>query len=301
VIARIVRPIRALREGMAAFAEGRPVPASIDAPSDEIGALVGAFQDMTRQLTEAKEKLSRSERLSALGQVAGTVSHELRNPLAAIRNSIQLVQQLTAGKNLGIERALDRIDRNIERCNRIVGDILEFTRAKQLDRRTLEFDSWLSDMLDEHDVPGGVPVERDLRCNSAVSIDSTRFRQVIVNLVDNAAQALTDRSWQAAENHAARIVVRTEQAGPHIRLSVRDNGPGIPEDKLPKIFEPLFTTKASGVGLGLPTVRQLVEQHGGTVDVASTVGQGTTFTIWLPRYSAEAAAQGAFNEAVAAA
>jgi two-component system, NtrC family, nitrogen regulation sensor histidine kinase NtrY len=124
---------------------------------------------------------------------------------------------------------------------------------------------------------------------------------VIVNLVDNAAQALTDRSWQAAEDHAARIVVRTEQAGPHIRLSVADNGPGIPQDKLPKIFEPLFTTKASGVGLGLPTVRQLVEQHGGTVDVASNVGQGTTFTIWLPRYSAEAAALSASKEVVAAA
>src|SRR5262249_44975774 len=84
------------------------------------------------------------------------------------------------------------------------------------------------------------------------------------------------------------IPVRTEAAGPHVRLSVADNGPGIPGDKLGKIFEPLFTTKAKGVGLGLPTVRKLVEQHGGTIDVESKEGKGTMFTVWLPRQPGQA-------------
>src|SRR5262249_58449528 len=83
------------------------------------------------------------------------------------------------------------------------------------------------------------------------------------------------------------IPVRTEAAGPHVRLAVADTGPGIPTDKLGKIFEPLFTTKAKGVGLGLPTVRKLVEQHGGTIDVESKEGEGTTFTVWLPRQHAQ--------------
>jgi signal transduction histidine kinase len=114
-------------------------------------------------------------------------------------------------------------------------------------------------------------------------LDSTRFRQVLVNLIDNAAQAMTDGEWAAPADRPPVITVRTEAAGPHVRLSIADNGPGIPADKLGKIFEPLFTTKAKGVGLGLPTVRKLVEQHGGTINVESTPGEGTTFTIWLPR------------------
>lgn len=288
LVSRLVRPIHQLRAGMAAFAAGRDDPETIQTSGDEIGSLVDSFRDMTRQIADAKQKLSRSERLSTLGQMAGTVSHELRNPLGAIRNSLVLVQQLTAGKNLGIDRALDRIDRNIDRCDRIIGDILEFTREKQLTRERIAVDSWLADMLDEHQAPGGVPVEKDLRSGSDASIDGTRFRQVLVNLVDNAAQALTDQAWAPPEGHAARILVRAESAGPHVRISVTDNGPGIPAEKLPKIFDPLFTTKSFGVGLGLPTVRQLVEQHGGTVDVESRPGEGATFTIFLPRLRSEA-------------
>src|SRR4029453_11478991 len=82
------------------------------------------------------------------------------------------------------------------------------------------------------------------------------------------------------------ITVRSEAAGPHVRLSVTDNGPGIPQDRLPKTSHPLFPTKSFGVGPGLPTVRQIVEQHGGTIDVESTVEVGTVFTIWLPRQAA---------------
>jgi signal transduction histidine kinase len=94
---------------------------------------------------------------------------------------------------------------------------------------------------------------------------------------------LQDPAWQPAKGHARRIILRSERVGSHVRLSARDTGPGIPPDVLPRIFEPLFTTKNFGVGLGLPTVRQIVEQHGGTIEVDSTVEVGTTVTIWLPR------------------
>ena len=90
--------------------------------------------------------------------------------------------------------------------------------------------------------------------------------------------------YTVTNSRGRTITVRTEAAGPHIRLSVADTGPGIPADKLGKIFEPLFTTKAKGVGLGLPTVRKIVEKHGGTIDVTSTGSDGTTATIWLPRH-----------------
>ena len=216
------------------------------------------------------------------------MSHELRNPLGTIRHSMGMVRQLIAGKGLGVDRALDRIDRSIERCDAIVSDILEFSRVQELNREATAIDSWLDDMLDEHEVTPAVTVRRELDAGAEVLLDCTRFRQVLVNLIDNAAQAMTDPEWTPADERERTITVRTVVAGPHVRLSVADTGPGISADKLDKIFEPLFTTKAKGVGLGLPTVRKLVEQHGGTIDVESTVNEGTTFTVWLPRQHGQA-------------
>jgi signal transduction histidine kinase len=144
-------------------------------------------------------------------------------------------------------------------------------------------DSWLSLVLTHCKVPAGIALTRELMAADEVAIDAEQFRQVVVNLVDNATQALNDPAWNPPADHARRVTVRSESAGPHVRLSVVDTGPGIPADVLPRIFEPLFTTKNFGVGLGLPTVRQIVELHGGTIDVDSAVDVGTTVTVWLPR------------------
>jgi len=290
---RISRPLRELDAVMAQVGSGAEVSLDIKAPNDEVGRLIKSFQQMIANLQEARDKLMRSERLSLLGQVTGTVSHELRNPLAAIRTSIAVIRKLAAGKDPQAERVLDRIDRNIDRCNHIVGDLLEFGRTRELAREPTAIDAWLDEMLDEQTVPASVTLNRELNCNAEVLIDGTRFRQVLINLVDNAAQALTDKEWAPPDGRDRVVTVRTEAAGPHVRLSVIDNGPGIPADKLPKIFEPLFTTKSFGVGLGLPTVRQLVGKHGGTIDVASEVDVGTTFTVWLPRHSGQSAAPAA--------
>ena len=296
-----------LRERMAAhlsgriteqqLADGRWILVSEQRTSE--GGVVGIRADITDRkraemeretalsdLRAATEKLARQERLSMLGQVAGTVSHELRNPLAAVKNSLALVRQLTAGKQQGVERPLDRADRNVERCTRIIGDILDFTRTRELQREPVEIDRWLEETAAEMTLPASITMRRALGFDGLIALDRDRFRQIIVNLVENAAQALADPGWSRPADHQPEIVLRTEAAGPYLRLAVSDNGPGIAEEVRAKIFEPLFTTKSFGVGLGLPTVRQIVEQHGGTIDVESKVGEGTTFSIWLPRQAA---------------
>ncbi|MGE0119935.1 MAG: sensor histidine kinase [Dongiaceae bacterium] len=290
------------------LADGRWILVSERRTSE--GGVVGIRTDITArkqaelqlqktldELKSATDRLARQERLSMLGQVAGTVSHELRNPLSAIRNSMALLRQLTTGKVAGVERALDRIDRNIERCARIINDILDFTRVRELKREPTPLDTWLGDTLGEIAVPAAVTIRREFQFGGDIALDRDRFRQIVVNLVENAAQALADPGWMPADDRRRAIVLRTEDAGPYVRLTVGDNGPGIPEDRLPKIFEPLFTTKSFGVGLGLPTVRQIVEQHGGTIDVESTVDQGTAFTIWLPRQSPPNAAEAPAGQA----
>jgi signal transduction histidine kinase len=195
-----------------------------------------------------------------------------------------LVHQLTAGKQLGVERALERVDRNIERCTAIIAAMLEFTHEKEITRAPTPIAAWLAELLASHPLPEGIALERDLRASDEVAIDRERFQQAVLGIVDNAVQALQDPAWAPPDNYPRRMTVRVESAGPHVRLSIIDNGPGIPPDVLPRIFEPLFTTKGFGVGLGLPTVRQIVEKHGGTIDVTSAGAGGTTVTVWLPRH-----------------
>ena len=243
-----------------------------------------ALQDTNAKLREAMDKLARQERFAMMGQIAATVSHELRNPLGAIQTSLFTIGKTSTEKdNPLIRRALERAERGVQRCDAIVHELLDFVRQKELDRTTAAFDLWLRETLDEHALPAGVVVERDFRAGIELPFDRERLRRCLVNLLDNAAQALTGADWNPPGGRELRIIVRSEQAGPHVKLSVLDNGPGIPADVLPRIFEPLFTTKNFGVGLGLPTVRQIIELHGGTIAADSRAGEGAAFTIWLPR------------------
>jgi NO-binding membrane sensor protein with MHYT domain len=272
--------------GIAAALVDRRFTAQLERELVERRKIEVELREVNKNLHAAMDKLSTTERLATIGQIAATVGHELRNPLASIRNSMQLVRQQTEGKALNVERALDRIDRNTERCASIIADLLNFARKKELEREPTVITTWLSETLDEHALPAQVRLERDLQAGDEIPIDRQKLRQIVVNLVDNAAQAMMDPQWQPAEDQARRITVRTESADQGVRLSIIDNGPGMAEDVLARIFEPLFTTKTSGIGLGMPIVQQLVEMHYGTITVDSVVGQGTTIRIWLPNEQA---------------
>jgi PAS domain S-box-containing protein len=218
--------------------------------------------------------------------------------LRAIRTSLFTIGKTTGeNENPLVRRALDRAERGVQRCDTIVAEMLDFVRHKELNRVTAAFDAWVAETLDEHLLPAPVVVERDLRAGVEVAFDPERIRRILINLLDNAAQALTAPGWNPPDGRPLRITLRTEAAGPHLKMTLHDNGPGIPPDVLPRIFEPLFTTKNFGIGLGLPTVRQIVELHGGTIDAESRPGEGAAFTIWLPRRSAPAAAPAAASQA----
>jgi signal transduction histidine kinase len=297
---RVAAPLRDLRNAAGAIGEGKFDVALPTNAGSEVGELARSFHEMAGRLKGTMEKMARQERLSVLGQMAGTVSHELRNPLATIGTSLHTLRQTSESKGFGIERMLDRIERSIERCNGIVADLLDYARVRELSREATALDRFLGEVLDEHTLPDSVVLERDLGAGVDAMLDRERFRRVMINLLDNAAQAMTGQGWTAPDGRAPTLTVRAEVAGPHIRVSVADNGPGIKAELLARIFEPLFTTKSRGVGLGLPLVRQIVEQHGGTIDVESRVGAGTTFTIFLPRQPAKQQADSAVGRRHAA-
>ena len=244
--------------------------------------------DRTEELREAQQALVLKERLSALGQLTATVAHELRNPLSVIQNTLFTMKQSLESKGVTLERPVARIERSIARCNRIITDLLDYSRQRELQLQDHPIDTWLSRVIAEQAPPLKVAVRQELQAGSViVRFDPERLRRVAINLIDNAVQAFADQPDRAGD---AIVTVGTLASGDGVEISVRDNGPGIPDTVLPKIFEPLFSTKSFGTGLGLPTVRQIVEAHGGRIEITSVIGEGTCVRAWLPVAAARTAA-----------
>ncbi len=236
----------------------------------------------TAELRAAQEELVRKERLAALGQLTGTVGHELRNPLGAMRTSLAAIKKLARSDEDMLRRSVDIVERSILRCDNIVGELLDYSRVRDLVVEATALDGWLSDLLDEYEVPPGVTLRRDLKAGVAPAFDHDRLRRVMINLLDNACQAMVGENETRMADQECLLTVGTRQVDKRVEISVGDNGPGISSDQSDRIFEPLFSTKAFGFGLGLSIVKQVVEQHGGGIEVDSKSGRGTRMLVWLP-------------------
>jgi DNA-binding LacI/PurR family transcriptional regulator/signal transduction histidine kinase len=237
-------------------------------------------EERTRALQQAQDNLVRQEKMAVLGQLTATVSHEIRNPLATIRVSATAVDMKTRDRGLDVERSLDRIQRNITRCDTIISELLDYTRMPDLNREMVDFDDWLNRLLDEQAIPEGITLRRDLASGARVRLDGERFQRAIINLLENARQAM--HSAPPAGVPAGLLAVESKREAAWLKIVIRDTGGGIPPEVLPRIFEPLFSTKGFGVGLGLSIVKGIVEQHGGTIAIESALGRGTTAVVRLP-------------------
>ncbi len=249
----------------------------------EEGGIVSVSRDITEQKRLEGEVL-RQERLATLGQLTATVSHELRNPLGVIRTSAFIAKEGWSDATPRVQRALDRIDRSVVRCDRIIGELLDFTRFSDLETEPTALDSWLESTLAEQVLPSQVELRRDFNMAGIdLSIDRDRIRRAVINLFDNACQAMISPDSENDVDAHHILTVTTRALDDRVEIVFEDTGPGIPADVRPMIFEPLFSTKGFGVGLGLPTVKQILEQHGGDIDIDSVPGQGTRVRLWLPR------------------
>lgn len=240
--------------------------------------------ERTAELNAAQEQLLRSERLATLGQLTATVSHELRNPLGTIRSTAFVVRELLGhGGEERLTRALDRIERNVERCDRIIDELLEFTRERPLAVQAVAVDAWLSEVLEELALPEGIRRQLDLGCaDETASFDPEALRRCVINLHENACHALTAKR-QRVPGAELVLTLQTQLAPDRLELHIADTGIGIKSDILSRIFEPLFSTKGFGVGLGLVIVRKIMQRHAGGIEIASVDGEGTQVLLWLPR------------------
>ena len=239
-------------------------------------------EERTRELHKAQDELVRKERLATLGQLTATVSHELRNPLGAMRPSLYILQKKSDLSDEMIANSIARIDRNITRCDHIIDELLDFTRINDLDLISSTIDNWLFNIIDEHIIHPDIK----LVCNPGldnikIKYDQERLRRAIINVMDNSIQAMLDDSGSKTISDNSTLTVTTIINNDRIEIIFTDTGSGISDDVLPRIFEPLFSTKGFGIGLGMPVVKQIMHQHNGDIEL-TTSKEGTQVTLWIP-------------------
>ncbi|MGA1794757.1 MAG: ATP-binding protein [bacterium] len=258
-----------------------PIMASASCLKDWKGNIMGGcevFRDisdwkrMTRELKETEQQLILSEKLAVLGRLASSVGHELRNPLAVIQNSTYYLKSKVGSDQTKLLKHLEIIENEIESSNKIIGDLLGFSRRKKPDLAPLDLNATIESSLHRIRVREDITIERNLDASlPPIMGDKDQIHQVLVNLIYNAEHAMGKSS--------GRITITTQKKGNTVELGVSDTGCGIPEEDLDKLFDPFFTTKAKGIGLGLAITKSIIEHLNGMIDVESDVGKGTTFTI----------------------
>ena len=229
----------------------------------------------TRDLEQVQEKLIRSERLAAVGELASGVGHELRNPLNVIRNCAYLLNMpLTDKEDEEALKTLKVLDKQIDVANKIVTDLLDFTRIKPPSLSRVNLNNIIKESLSWVTVPKNITITANLNGNPLqIKTDAEQISRVFTNIISNAIQAMSGKGELKIDTGVEDSLAWTQ---------FTDTGCGIPEENLEKIFEPLFTTKPKGIGLGLAITKRLVEQNKGKIEVASQIGKGTTFTVKLP-------------------
>jgi two-component system NtrC family sensor kinase len=246
-------------------------------------------QQRTEQLKIMNQKLFQSDRLASLGQLAASVAHEINNPLAGVLNLSMLIERILKEDGIPPERVeevrqyLQQISSETTRVGRIVGDLLAFSRRSSPQRALADLNEIIRrtvSLVDHKLKLANVEIELQLDENlPPIKCDNSQIQQVIINLVMNASEATHSRD-------IGKVTVRTaaNTRSETVRLEVEDNGDGIPAEYLAKIYDPFFTTKdeGKGVGLGLAVVYGIVESHGGDIEVTTKVGEGTTFHVELP-------------------
>jgi two-component system sensor histidine kinase PilS (NtrC family) len=249
-----------------------------DADGHVLGHVVH-FQDTTK-IRELERRLRRNERLAAIGGLAASVAHEVRNPLAAIAGSAELLAGSTLGET--DRRLLEVILRESSRLDRTVGDLLDYTRPRSPEFLSVDLVDLVRNVTDSFRADPAnqaVVVELHLPEHLELELDPSQFSQVLWNLLRNATEAMRGKGT---------IAVRARSAAGHALVEVKDTGPGIDEAQQDRVFEPFYSTKPSGSGIGLALVHKIVEEHGGEIDLRSRPGEGTAFRIELPLTRANA-------------
>ena len=260
-------------------------------PSREQGLAFAVARDITARKW-MEQRLRTAEKLAALGELAGGVGHELRNPLGAIKNASYFLNMTLDQSDPEVRETLGILEREVTTAEGIITSLLDYARARPPTRRKVNVNEIVRQALSRVDIPQSISVIDELDGSlPPVMADPAQLIQVFTNIALNAVQAMPG---------GGRLTLHTEARGDDwTAISFTDDGVGITPEDRDKLFEPLFTRRAKGIGLGLSITKMLVEGHGGSVEVASAVGRGSKFTVLLPAGAGEMVTRGEEGQRVA--
>ncbi len=277
-VTRISQPLSGLREDL--DESNRALEERVHQQTEEL-------QRINEELVKEQKQLVSAEKLAAVGHLAGGIAHDLNNPLSAIKNSVFMINRKLSkdqlpDSNPRIKDHLDTIARQIERLDRTVADLLSFARVRGPALAPTDLNKVIEDTVARmplnKDVKLSLQVEEGL---GAVMADDEQLRRVFLNLSHNAQEAMPD---------GGKLTVAAKHDDGHIEVSFTDTGVGIPEENIERIFDPLFTTKPKGTGLGLAVCQMIILRHSGTVTVRRSARpeSETTFAVSLPSLAGQA-------------
>ncbi|MED1746780.1 transporter substrate-binding domain-containing protein [Brevibacillus borstelensis] len=245
-----------------------------NAVAEHVGWIV-SLQDRTEQ-KRLQARLISQEKMHALGQLAAGMAHELRNPLTAIKTFIDMLPKKLDDERFRSE-LLHYVPEEMERMNRILEDLLDYSRSKPLEIEETDLKMLVDSVLGlfaKRAVNEQVEMHIEVPQGIKVCLDRRRLKQVLINLMINALEAMSTSSVK-------RLHIKARESADGVELTVSDTGEGMSAEQLPHLFEPFFTTKTQGIGLGLYVSDKIMREHGGRIDVSSTKGEGTTFTLFF--------------------
>jgi two-component system, NtrC family, sensor kinase len=274
-----LRPLRRLREAARRVAAGEYGNRIEEQGPAEVTELAREFNSMGRAVEERERELVRSERLAAVGKMAAMITHEVRNPLSSIGLNTELLQDELENSSDEAKKLLRAIHHEVDRLTAITEEYLALARLpkpKLANEPVNELVDALTKFVREDLATKQIKLAVELADGTPIAlVDAAQIRQCLINLVRNASEALAGRP-------NGTVTVRTRRGGDRVMIEVEDNGAGIAPDVLPRMFDPFFSTKEHGNGLGLALTQQIIKDHGGDLSVQSTVGRGTTFTVSVP-------------------
>ncbi len=252
---------------------------ALEKSKEELEERTRELERSSLELRRTQDRLIRTEKLAALGKLAASVAHELRNPLGVIKNSAyylreQLSQAGILSGNPNIYEFLNIIDKEIGLSDKIIRDLLNFSLIAKPVAIPADINTIVKYAVSITDKPDNIRITLNLKPNiKSVLIDQYQIRQAFYNLILNAYQAM---------ERGGTLQITSRERDKYIEVEFKDTGCGIKEEDQGKIFDALFTTKAKGIGLGLAVTHGIIERHGGHIELESAVGKGTTFTVGLP-------------------
>jgi signal transduction histidine kinase/ActR/RegA family two-component response regulator len=280
ILRSFTKPVESLTSAAKRIAEGDLTIRFSLERSDEIGTLAKTLDDMKTKLKSSYDLLLASEKMALMGQIVAGIAHELNNPLTIVLGNTQLL--LMRGHDEADVKALKRVGESAERASKIVRNLLTFARHENPERKLTDINAVITKTMDLHGYEmrvRNISVELELeRGLPATMADASQLQQVFLNLIVNAEQAMIESHGKGQLN------IRTRSEDGVILVDFADDGPGISPENLRRIFEPFFTTKVvgKGTGLGLSICQNILREHGGSIDVKSEVGCGTTFALKIP-------------------